>query len=280
MGWKQYHLIFRTRSNIHIGYRKVGNVMMSRGYVHGRALRGAIINCLALNIYDNEPNPYQKAMDLAKDNIRFSYLWPAYSGDNSGNPKWDSLHAVFPFSGTDGLGGLYPKPISKTGEEFDFTFRTTEQRTAINPATGTAEEGLLFEVESISNYTRDGNPVFMVGTLWISEGEQDLENPEGVFSNIQLGGERTYGWGRGSLKVEETKTNQNPEGIRFKGHVPSHFITNNVRIDGATRVETLAGFEYKNNRYELTHRVVYEPGCFVDEETSFTIDDYGIWSQI
>ncbi len=58
----------------------------------------------------------------------------------------------------------------------------------------TAEEESLFEVEYMSPYARGGKPVLTVETLWISEEEQKLENPDyilhgpRVILSAQVGG--------------------------------------------------------------------------------------------
>ncbi len=284
MGWKQYHLIFRMLSNVHVGYRRVGNVMMARRYVHGRVLRGAIINCLAMNIFNEESNAYQAASEDLKNNIRNTYLWPAIPKDNhEKHPtdipekvKWDRLQAIFPFEETNGLRYFYPSPRGMKKEEFDYMFMSTEQRTSVMPDTSTAEEGMLFEIESISNFTRTGKPVFLVGTLWVSDAIQ--ESPELFLANMILGGERTYGWGRGVVHIEQVVTaTHEPDKIQFDGYTPSHIISDNLTMNSMARVEVLAGWEWVGRKHQLTHRVSYKPGCQVDGSTEFEIDEYGIW---
>jgi hypothetical protein len=229
-----------------------------------------------MNAFNEESTPYQKAIEIAKDNIRFSYLWPAKVVRISEKITWDSLQTLFPFSITRALEEFYPNPVAMKKEEFEYTFMGTEQRTSINPDNRTAEEGILFEVESITNHTRNGEQVFLVGILWISDMAQGLEKPEELLSGMILGGERTYGWGRGILRIEQVPISQTPNEIEFEGNVPSHLISDSVQLDDSARVETLAGWEMKDGHHSLTHLATYEPGCLVEKQ-DFEINEYGIW---
>ena len=42
MAWQKYDLAFQLLAPLHIGYRKVGNLMQSRGYVPGKNLWAAL----------------------------------------------------------------------------------------------------------------------------------------------------------------------------------------------------------------------------------------------
>lgn len=252
--------------------------MQSRCYVHGRAIRGALVNALASSLCSDEPDPYETASEVVR-NIRFTYFWPAYCRETSPD-GWNSLSTAFPFPVSDGLRKLYPNPIKIRKEALEYLFMHSEQRTSVGVSSRTAEEGVLFEVESISSHTREGKQVYLVGTLWISDSDGRLGNPTESFSNLLLGGERTYGWGRGLLRLEPAGSDRcDPTSLRFSGHVPAHLIPKESRPDPTAKVEALAGWETMRGKTRLTSVAAYEPGYWLDSESIVEIDESGIWRQ-
>ncbi len=182
MSFKHYRVILRLLSPLHIGKRKYRNLMETREYVPGRTLWGALTARITRDYFDGKSDFYKKIGEFFHQHLRFGYLWPSLDGQTPYFPwKHDAFDYLFKF-------GYMGQPIQ-----------------ADKKAT---EEGQLHESEFIAPVTRDNRKVYLVGDLWIksdilvneSEGVVRLEGrsvPLGkVFSNLQLGGEKGYGWGR------------------------------------------------------------------------------------
>jgi len=175
MSWIHYPLCFRLLGPLHVGYRKVGNLMQTRPYVPGKPLWAALTARLTRDYRSNPgPQDYRAVGKAVKENFRFGYLWPSLDGENPCFP-WDH-------------------------EAFDYTFLGSYISTALDYGRAAAEEGSLHEVEFLAPCTRQGQRVFLVGDLWVREPFADGEAPliqwREALKGIQLGGERSYGWGR------------------------------------------------------------------------------------
>ncbi|HEX9926566.1 MAG TPA: hypothetical protein VGD99_28225, partial [Anaerolineae bacterium] len=84
MAWQKYELIFRLLSPLHIGHRKVSNLMQSRSYVPGKVLWAALTARLTRD-YDNgrDGQRYEKIGNKVCQHFRFGYLYPALPTDGS-----------------------------------------------------------------------------------------------------------------------------------------------------------------------------------------------------
>ena len=185
MTWTHYRLVFRLESPLHIGYRKTGNLMQTRRYVPGKNLWAALTERL-VHLAGQAPNAQadQRVGAVLKQSFRFGYLWPTYEGRTSG---W-APH--FPWSDP---------------AHWDYLYLDSRVGTAQMPTSRTADEGSLHEVEFIAPYTREGRPVYLAGDLWVHKdvpgniqvnGQSIPLNWQTALQRLQIGGERTYGWGR------------------------------------------------------------------------------------
>ncbi len=211
MPWKHYRLVFRLESPLHIGWRKAGNLMQTRRYVPARTLFGAWVAALTRAVWPPPWNAcqYRQMESFVQENFRVTYLWPAASKDAVSFP-WENP------------------------ERFDYRFLDAYASTAVAPEGDTAEEGSLHQVEYISPWTRqvfpvpsqnpdrqeDPSPVYLLGDLWIRSAVKNippkadsykLKTPEDLWNllahlrGLQLGGERTYGWGKVRLVQREPR---------------------------------------------------------------------------
>lgn len=174
MAWTHHRLKFRLLSPMHIGYRKVGNLMQTRHYVPGKNLWAALTARLTRDFPDKEWNRGYKAVGRSvAAQFRFGYLWPSLDG-NTPCYFWER-------------------------EDFDYLFLDSYASTALDYSAHSSKEGSLHETEFIAPVARNGMSVYLLGDLWEKEGEIAATSWQSSMKNLQLGGERTYGWGRLSL---------------------------------------------------------------------------------
>lgn len=99
MAWVHYSLCFRLLSPLHVGHRRVGNLMQTKPYVPGKLLWAALTARLTR---DRDPSrtpqgkDYQDIGDKIKGNFRFGYLWPSLDQDRPCFPwEHDDFDYVF-----------------------------------------------------------------------------------------------------------------------------------------------------------------------------------------
>ncbi len=192
MSFKHYRVILRLLSPLHIGKRKYRNLMETREYVPGRTLWGALTARITRDYFDGKSDFYKKIGEFFHQHLRFGYLWPSLDGQNPYFP-WEH-------------------------DDFDYLFKFGYMGQPIEIDTKATEEGQLHESEFIGSVTRDNRKVYLVGDLWINAGVVDadlhgfleinkdqltpscqrkfIEVLEEAMNNLQLGGEKGYGWGR------------------------------------------------------------------------------------
>lgn len=197
MTWKPYKLVYRAVSPIHIGWHTLGYIKLTRLYVPGRPLWGAITANLTRMSGIMDKGAYKRVGDFVRDNIFTSYLFPAPDGESP------SIRPDF----------------SKKGEraqvEFERRFIGSTGQTAIEPQNLTAEDETLHETEYMAPILQDGGggrSVHFVGYIFIREGASldgrpvDWDRGEirlkEVLRELQVGGDRKYGWGRLVLRRE------------------------------------------------------------------------------
>jgi len=179
MAWTHYPLKFRLLSPMHIGYRKVGNLMQTRKYVPGKNIWAALTARLTRDYCKgSEGKDYKEIGNNLINQFRFGYLWPSLNGRE---PYffWHNLD-------------------SEDHNNFDYLFLDSYASAALDYSACSTEEGSLHETEFISPVARNGDRVFLLGDLWTKdEGMNDKvkENWKSSIENLQLGGERTYGCG-------------------------------------------------------------------------------------
>ncbi|MCL5960768.1 MAG: hypothetical protein M1358_15950 [Chloroflexi bacterium] len=275
MAWEKYMLCFRLLSPLHIGYRKVGNLMQTRGYVPGKNLWAALTARLTMDSNnDADGRRYVAIGQAINEYFRFGYLYPALPKDATQDVKTNDDPTIH-----------YPWE-----DLFDYRFFSSYASTALNHDQQVAAEGLLHEAEFIRPWARPQDtddrphPVYLVGSLYVQDNlSQELAGWRTALGRVQLGGERGYGWGR--LRVAPLPD----RGICEKPMVKvekNERVLAHVQIEGASivgSVEPLVGWERNNEEnseknWRLSAATIcYSPGARVTEESTFVIGHYGIW---
>ncbi len=172
MTWTAYKIVFQMLAPMHIGWFKQGNLQRTRPYVTGKALWGALTARLTRD-HPELRGDYGAVGQRVNEELAFSYFYPAVS-ENVDLWPWE-------------------KP-----DEFAWRYLGSYASTALDYGHNTAEEGSLHETEFIAPCTREGDQVYLVGYIFERQG---CTLPwRDVLSRLQLGGERTYGWGRVRLE--------------------------------------------------------------------------------
>lgn len=298
MAWTQYQLVFQLKSPLHIGYRKVGNLMQTRSYVTGKVLWAALTARFTRDLGNGtDGQAYVDIGDNLKQYFRFSYLWPAVPcGSISKVEKWDDLQTLFPFEvneskNPNSLRKLYPHPQLVKSAYFDYCFLDSYAGTALDQHNFTADEGTLHDTEFIAPYIRsNGLPVHLVGSLWVVDDcPHKFSDWADKLNHIRLGGELSYGWGKVQCICCEPikKTNEDyildPESFPWSGHIPAHIQLEQSEVTVQGIIEPLVGWERKTNgNQEIGHATIaFVPGSY-DENGSanFVIKHYGVWEKL
>lgn len=279
MDWQKYPLCFRLLSPLHIGYRKVGNLMQTRGYVPGKNLWATLTARLTRDSGNGaDGQRYRTIGQAVNGSFRFGYLYPALPKDATKDVKSaDDLTIQYPWE--DNL--------------FDYRFLSSYAGTALNYDQQAAAEGLLHETEFIRPWARplpgddQPPPVYLVGFLYVRDNlSQELAGWRTALSRVQLGGERGYGWGRLHLAplpgrgISEEPTTK----VEKDRPIPAHVRAEGVSMVGP--VEPLVGWERNNHEnsakiWSLSSATIcYAPGAVVTVESAFVIGHYGIWEQV
>lgn len=198
MAWTFYKLRFRLLSPLHIGYQKIGNIQRTRHYVPARVLWGALTARLtrdraACRLADVGEGDYITMGEVVRRQLAFSYFFPT---DEKLNPV---------YAGYDEQGLKYVSDQSRlTLEAFAWRYLGSYAATALDYERNAAEEGSLHEVEFLSpcvRYSNGSHPVHLLGYAISAAG---CKLPwDSALQEIQIGGERRYGWGR--LRLVEAK---------------------------------------------------------------------------
>jgi len=304
MTWTHYHLVFRLKSPLHIGWRKVGNLMETRDYVTGRVLWGALTAQITRDQgRGHEAGQYKTVGDLLHKHFRFGYLWPALPEDPA-----VATHALPKVDWGEGSVTLYfPGKRSRWNHrswkhpDFDYLFKGSFARTALDPIGHAAAEGSLWQIECIAPTSRGGLPVYLVGDLWVEESNlpPDVKQWRRSLGQINLGGERTYGWGRVDLVEKALTSVRNQETVHgFKWqeqdgeiyvaiatgeYVPGHVLLESscgAPVEGI--VEPFVGWAYGIRegrvRWSLQHAITYSPGCKATQTATFKVCPEGTFS--
>jgi hypothetical protein len=145
----------------------------TRPYVSGSTLWGALSARIARDYLAGD---YEQAQQWVNHSLKFTYLYP------STNP-----------------GKITLWPWGADSQEFAWLYLSSYVSTALHDGRS-GLEGSLHETEHISPVARSGEPVYLIGYLWKKSAENSLwssdEQLRDFLTRVQLGGERTYGWGR------------------------------------------------------------------------------------
>lgn len=264
MGWQRYDLRFRLQSPLHIGWRKSGNLQQTRGYVPGKNVWAALTARLTRQAGRGAAgSAYEEIGKLVQDNFRFSYLYPALKSGS-------------------GYQVHYP-----WDEGFDYLFLDSYTSTALAYPSQSAAEGLLHETEFIAPRTRQGDPVYLTGCLYVqTELPAALHKWHEALAKLQFGGERGYGWGRVEVMddLQGVAVNGEPAVKLTDGcKITAHLVAAEVS-DVSGPVEPFIGWERNNNEDEKANwrlgseaLICYAPGSVATADATFTIGPNGIW---
>lgn len=264
MAWLCYDLRFHLQSPLHVGWRKSGNLQQTRGYVPGKNLWAALTARLTRDAGKGaDGQAYVEIGDLVTQHFRFTYLYPAVKqGDGY------TLH--------------YPWQA-----DFDYLFLDSYTSTALNYDSQSTEQGMLHETEFIAPVTREGDPVYLRGDLYVSEDlPQALLGWQDALRRLQFGGERGYGWGRvdcvdcalkGTVVGDEVRV-EIECGYSILAHLHAADVT-----EIAGPIEPLIGWEWDNRArdnagWRLTPQaaICYAPGATVAKQSAFVISRWGL----
>lgn len=268
MTWTNYQVVLRLLTPLHIGQMKLGNVQRTRHYVTGKALWGAFTARLTRDVPTLGGN-YVTVGDRVNTELAFTYFYPAV-GEKVEPFPWENA------------------------DEFAWRYLNTYASTALNYDHNSAAEGSLHETEFIAPTTRDGQAVNLVGYIFERDG---CTLPwRDALDRLQLGGERTYGWGRvkqvtceKAARVWDGWTvgldNDKPV-LRAQGDTATLYAHLDARTIDAIqgRVEPLVGRETKDagahGRELGGAQTCWMPGATVAKDTSVQIGAGGIWQMV
>lgn len=282
MSWQAYKLRFRLCSPLHIGRGKVGNLQLTRSYVTGRNLWGALTARLTRNSHPAgkpAPQTYVDVGERVNRELAFTYL--------------------FATTNTDGSIETWPWE-----ENFRYHYLSTYASTALDYSAASAEENSLHEVEYLMPHTREaGKQVYLTGYLF-QRADSALEW-QSALARLQVGGERGYGWGQLELvsdpqpltakqlfaKYSVTLPGERPQlrltaEQRFLAHTLASNFEDSQAIPTAAAsitgsLEPLVGRETKRaskfGQQPSPARICYVPGAFSQNELKVQIGPYGIW---
>jgi hypothetical protein len=273
MTWQAYRLVYQLKSPLHVGWRKIGNLMQTRPYIPGRNWWGAATALLTQHVGTCD---YESVGNLVRDNLIFSYFFLATDQDKPLPlvPGWDTskgktYYGPLPENQSQEVVGETDTSKGKTyygplpPDQFERRFLKSQAATAIDTQSNTSLEGQLYEVEYIAPYDQEASngaatPVCVVGYLFARAGEQVVCQSNDVvvkgkplfnqvLRRVQIGGERRYGFGT----LELVKAIEPPENKLFgyewkpEGNYPVLTIGAGMRVPAHLRAEGCPSLEGK-----------------------------------
>lgn len=235
MGWTMYTAIYELRSPLHIGYHKIGNVQRTRYYIPARNLWGAVTEALTRRGFSTAGAPqgdYQQIGEWVKTHCAFGY-WFIQENGQLLYPNYDEGKLKYGYL---------------TVADFERRYLDAHVTTALDPSTTSAEEGSLHEVEFIAPYNRDGVRTRVGGWVFLDETAQAALDWREWLSDLQVGGERRYGFGMLRLIEMEPATESQIDltGTRPRRSVPkgtpllAHtVVASSIQVRG--QIEPLVG---------------------------------------
>jgi hypothetical protein len=301
MSWKAYRLVYRAMAPIHIGWHTLGYIKLTRHYIPGKNMWGAMTANLTRTYGAKGTDGYENFGDLLKKYILASYFYPAIDQNSPLLPHFTEQ-------------GLFYGPYAK--ENFERLFFSSFGQTAILPQSNTAEDESLHESEYIApaiNEEGKCKQVYFVGYLLIMDGASldDGKNiawtDEGIsiktaIQELFVGGDMKYGWG--CLKLANDSKSEGlqtkvfgyeliPKGkglcIKIPKYrpLPAHLeIESEIKVKGD--IEPLVGREWgtvkDKDGKQITGagqrisgaRACWVPGSVVAEEKILKVGEFGI----
>jgi hypothetical protein len=283
MAWKAYKLSYRALSPVHIGWHTLGYIKLTRHYITGKAMWGAMTANLTRALGSTGTSGYEKFGKLLKENIMVSYFYPAIDHEKPLLPKFTS-------------GGL--NYGDHTSGQFERLFIKSYGQTAVLPDTNTAEDETLHESEFISPVVYEDEKqkaVYFVGYIFISDkAGYNWGQIKGAVSEIFVGGDRKYGWGR--LLLDDEKTREVKDSMVFgntlvsddkglkieiekENSIPAHLgVNNELNLKGY--IEPLVGMDFENNKgfgqNVSKAEICWVPGSIAANGMTLRIGAYGM----
>jgi len=315
VSWNTYKLTFKAKSPIHIGAYKTGMIQYTRHYIPAMTMWGAITSKLTKAIFDSPSSKdYETVGEFCNKCLLASYFFPMIEEDDILIPKYKEQK------------WMYGNNMLQT--EFEGTFLSGYGSTAIDPSFAVAKEASLHEIQFLLPqvyYKKAIKKVCFRGYLIIKEGEYNKDcysfsvvnkgDRIGLTANvlnncvdidifellnfIQVGGERTYGYGKlvlekpiptdklwdncsidKSKELPILKISAQNESIFLPTHLKIPKELNKYHIYG--KLEPLVSRRWCKDRgagrYINKLETCFIPGstfCSTDD-LSFCIDDYGV----
>lgn len=267
--WKAHRVVFRLLSPLHVGHRKIGNVVDTRHYVPGRAIWGGLTSRITRQEGHHD---YAGVGRRVQEELAWTYFFPSTQQDAVCSWPWD-----------------------EDRKEFEWRYLGSFASTALDDG-HVADEGSLHEVEYIRPYTRCGQPVYLIGYLFDREGSKLRWRR--ALEQMQLGGERSYGWGRLCLVGTAPLLDDSCFGIypsrtdvarpvlevRANGVLAAHAVALDEK-DYHGRVEPLVGRDTNTQTAGFGASpsqavVCWTPGTRSLRDRTFRIGPYGVWEAI
>lgn len=282
MAWKAYQLVYRALSPVHIGSFTMGYINLSRPYITGKAMWGAMTANLVRSGFNDT---YESCGALLKTKIRMSYFFPALELEKPLLPHF-TKH------------GLRYGDQDMTASKFENRFIRSMGQTAIHTGTWSAEDQTLHESEYLIPRIQDGQefkPLLFIGHLFVNDDCITETVIKEAWSELFVGGDRKYGWGRLRLDdktgitesdrlfncVRVSDSNWPPKfEVPKDSPIPAH-VRINERIKLKGDIELLSGLEYDNEK-GFGHKPSAEamlcwiPGSVLQERALLIMGPYGI----
>ncbi len=301
-----YEATYKALSPIHIGYKSIGILDTTRYYITGKAVWGAVTASVTRHLIDTpREEEYKCVGEIVRENIRTTYFFPKVE-----NTVYYPVYEE---------GELRYGRLSKNAFEKIFIYSFVS--TALDK-TKTADENTLHEVEYIKNrvlMTDDLEDVYWIGYFFVNDGilsanekeklvlqieteeedftlkkeDREMKASE-ILKQIQVGGERNYGFGNlkleGKFRKIDGKTDNEfgceIEENRVKSKIAlGHVHYANLGYTG--EIEPFVGREWgkkgsgtetsNNKGDENTPCVFFVPGTCFERELEFEVKDYGMW---
>jgi hypothetical protein len=287
MTWQAYRWIWRLEAPLHVGLSPAGSLNRTRLYIPARAMWGALTATLARQTASGAGPNYQGIGKDLQEKARFSYLYPAEQANGQWQPwlpRYEEGQGLC-WQHQDG-GNLLPDRF------FRQRLLSTHPGTAIDPASDTAAEGTLREVEYILPRWRDTvTSVALVGYVFLRDGD----DPHGLkdVEELWIGGESRYGFGhlrRVRLESSPWQSANDCFGIPLDlgGDDPilqhPQFVYAHTLPEGEPvkcgAWEIVLGWDQDNLYTGTSSSLCWVPGSRVKETACYRIPESGVWEKV
>jgi|YNPMSStandDraft_2_1061718.scaffolds.fasta_scaffold00898_12 hypothetical protein len=292
MTWHCIQLIYELHSPLHIGWHRVGNLQRTRYYLPARNLWGSITERLTRGGFGEvigvPQDDYSAVGRWVNQHFAFSY-WFLLDGNTLLSPQYSERSTQFRF-------GELPMV------EFERRYLTSHVTTSLDPATTSAANQSLHEVECIVPYSSESIHNKFCGWVFLDDTGYDVLGDEEKWrtwlEELTMGGERRYGFGKLRMSAENGWKlvnslhdfpiyiqNQNRPRVEISAgkFIPAHALVQDIPARGA--IEPLIGRETCNDSQQfgktLTPGVLcWLPGSILLESRMFEITSSGWWKKV